>query len=156
MDASERLAEAYLKTLGFKEIKYEPDGNVPPDFLCDRRVAVEVRRLNQNFVGHTGPKGLEEVSIALGKRMRKLLLSMGAPTEGKSWFVRYRFQRPVLDWKILSPKIEHELRMFMSNSVRHEMTMTIVNSFSIQITAATIVRSSYFLLGGFTDHESGG
>jgi len=44
MDEAEMLSEAFLRSRGFKAVVYEPDGNIPPDFLCDTRVAVEVRR----------------------------------------------------------------------------------------------------------------
>lgn len=37
MDDSERLAENFLKEWGFKNVVFEPDGNVSPDFLCDGR-----------------------------------------------------------------------------------------------------------------------
>lgn len=36
----------FLKSKGYKNIKYEPDGNVPPDFLINEKIAVEVTRLN--------------------------------------------------------------------------------------------------------------
>jgi len=47
-DPSETQARRYLEHLGCKDIVYEPDGNVPPDFVVDGRIGVEVRRLNQN------------------------------------------------------------------------------------------------------------
>ena len=55
MDESERIASEYLATLGFNDIQYEPDGNVPPDFVLNKTIAVEVRRLNQNFVEKDHP-----------------------------------------------------------------------------------------------------
>ncbi len=48
MDTSERIVWEYLLHRGFRDVVYEPEGKVPPDFLVDNRVAVEVRRLNQN------------------------------------------------------------------------------------------------------------
>jgi hypothetical protein len=44
MDSAESEAKKYLKKI-FTDIVYEPDGNIPPDFLCDGYLAVEVRRL---------------------------------------------------------------------------------------------------------------
>jgi hypothetical protein len=60
MDESETLALKYLQSQGFINIKFEPDGNRPPDFLVDDTIAVEVRRLNQNFEYTFGKRGLEE------------------------------------------------------------------------------------------------
>jgi hypothetical protein len=65
VDASEVLADAYLRHCGYTDVKYEPDGNIPPDFLVNGRIAIEVRRLNQNYVAPEGNKGLEEVRIPL-------------------------------------------------------------------------------------------
>ena len=65
MDDSEARIAAYLAHRGFTDVVYEPDGNVPPDFLVDGRIAVEVRRLNLNAVTGTEYQGLEEASILL-------------------------------------------------------------------------------------------
>ena len=65
--------EAYLRHCGYEDIVYEPDGKVPPDFLVNRRIAVEVRRLNQNFKHEGRIEGLEQVSIRLQMGMRNLL-----------------------------------------------------------------------------------
>ena len=49
MDSSERIAYQYLSHQGFSDVAYEPDGNVPPDFLLNGRIAVEVRRLRKEL-----------------------------------------------------------------------------------------------------------
>lgn len=41
MDASEAIVKKSLKHMEFQSVVYEPDGNVPPDFLANGRVAVE-------------------------------------------------------------------------------------------------------------------
>lgn len=75
MDESDALVGRYLKARGFTDVRYEPDGNVPPDFLADGRVAVEVRRLNQNHDDGSGrgPRGLDEVAIPLWRCVREYL-----------------------------------------------------------------------------------
>ncbi len=45
---------------GYTKIDYELDGNVPPDILLNDKIAVEVRRLNQNQVSGNEFKGLEQ------------------------------------------------------------------------------------------------
>src|ERR1700733_14207456 len=118
MDGSEQLVENYLKHIGFKDVLYEPDGNVPPDFLADGRVAIEVRRLNQNYDdgGGRGLRGLEEVAIPLWRRVRDYLTNLGpAPASGQSWFVFYRFSRPVPAWKTLLRELDGVLKAFMAN-----------------------------------------
>lgn len=84
MDDSENVAYEYLLSLGIGSVIYEPDGKVPPDFLVNGRIAVEVRRLNQNEVTKTGISGLEEIRIPLHKNLVKLFSSLGPPKRGKS------------------------------------------------------------------------
>jgi len=43
MDASEKLVAKYLAHRGYMDVIYEPDGNVPPDFLVNGCIAIEVR-----------------------------------------------------------------------------------------------------------------
>lgn len=47
MNKDERIAERYLKSLNIGEVAYEPDGKIPPDFLVNGCIAVEVRRLSE-------------------------------------------------------------------------------------------------------------
>ena len=118
MDSSEKLVENHLRHRGYCDLVYEPDGNVPPDFLVNGTIAVEVRRLNQiNFSGPAA-KGLEEVAIPLWNKIIALLASMGAPTKGESWFVHFRFSRPVENWKTLEPKLQAGLKAFASASTQ--------------------------------------
>jgi len=50
MKREEKITEAYLKALGFEDIVFEPEGKSKlPDFRIDGNIAVEVRRLNQNY-----------------------------------------------------------------------------------------------------------
>ena len=75
MDDSEKLVEEFLIDRGFSNVIYEPDGKVPPDFLVNGRIAVEVRRLNQNEEMDEGYRGLEEVAIPLKVALRKIASS---------------------------------------------------------------------------------
>lgn len=46
----ELRAQEYLLSLDYTDIVYEPLGNVTPDFVIDKSIAVEVRRLNRNYM----------------------------------------------------------------------------------------------------------
>ena len=65
MDETVLLADRDLRSLELGPVVYEPDGNVPPDFAIDGSIAVEVRRLNQNYEEPDGAEGLEELRIPL-------------------------------------------------------------------------------------------
>lgn len=119
MDDTERLAEQYLRSLNLGGVVYEPDGNVPPDFLVDARIAVEVRRLNQNYEFPDGSRqGLEELAIPLWKRFKTHLPSLGPSANGECWYVGLDFRRPLEEWKTLRPLVEAELRAFMERPLR--------------------------------------
>lgn len=50
MNGDEKIAENYLISEGYINIIYEPNGNCPPDFVVNKEIAIEVRRLNQLFL----------------------------------------------------------------------------------------------------------
>jgi len=155
LDITEALAEEYLRKY-FGVVKYEPDGNIPPDFLCDGRVAVEVRRLNQNYDDGDGLRGLEETSIPLDKKIRNLLISLGPPTADKCWFVFYRFQRPIQRWKYLKLGLEKHLREFMQEPHSQMVRKSFGGGFEVEIFPSSIKWSSFFVPAGSSDSEAGG
>jgi len=155
MDASEAIAEKLLKHMGFTSVVYEPDGNVPPDFLADGRVAVEVRRLNQNHDSGDGKRGLEEVAIPLWKQIEKLAHSLGPPVS-ESWFVFFRYSRPVKQWKELGPKLKSALTAFKNQSVQTSGRIFSDGTFQLEVAKASQPLQTYFRMAGRNDSQSGG
>ena len=82
MNESEKSVYEYLTSQGLGAVVYEPDGKVPPDFLVSGRIAVEVRRLNQNEETADGHRGLEETSKPLHALVCKALADVGPPVAG--------------------------------------------------------------------------
>jgi len=161
MDDSEKLVEAFLKHCGFQDVRYEPDGNVPPDFLADGRVAVEVRRLNQNHDDGSGrgPRGLEEAAIPLWKQMRDYLLGLGpAPASGECWYVFYRFSRPAPAWKDLKRELDALLPQFMAdaNPKPFDAKLRVGSEFTVKVFRSPVVKPTFFTAGGNSDEQSGG
>ncbi len=155
MDASEELAEKLLRHMGFQSVVYEPDGNVPPDFLVDGRIAVEVRRLNQNHDSGSGMRGLEETFIPLWQKIEKLAHSLG-PANEESWFVFIRFSRPVPQWKSLEPKLRAALLAFAAKADRSSCVVYEENGFELEVARASQPLEHYFRMGGSSDQQSGG
>jgi hypothetical protein len=156
MDASEALVQKYLDQQGFRTVEYEPAGNVPPDFLVDGTIAVEVRRLNQNTDEGGRSRGLEETAIPLGAKMRRLLESLGPPRLGQSWFVYYRFERPLSEWRILGPKIKKVLIDFAATPDEQGAEITLERGFFLKIFRSGKLYPQIFVLGGYSDKQSGG
>lgn len=76
-------------------MKFEPDGNIPPDFSVASTIGVEVRRLNQNYFDGDDAEGLEEQSIPLEQGFRRVLSSFDTKFDGHSYWVGIIYQRPV-------------------------------------------------------------
>ena len=157
MDHSERLADQYLRSLNLGGVVYEPDGNIPPDFLVGTGIAVEVRRLNQNYQFADGSmQGLEELAIPLWKRFKTYLPSLGKSVNGECWYVGLDFRRPLEEWRTLRPLVESELRAFMARPLRSQTTVQITPSLSLDLLRAGKDHGSFFLLGPQSDDDSGG
>jgi hypothetical protein len=143
MDSSERLVAEFLAHSGYTDVVYEPDGNVPPDFLIDGRIAVEVRRLNQNHETGGRTHGLEEVAIPLWQRVRKLALSLGPPTRNASWFVFFDFTRPVQPWKNFESKLREALEGFISRATHEKASFALGNGFKLLVFQASNPHASF-------------
>lgn len=155
MRDSEELAFRYLSSLGLAA-KYEPDGNVPPDFVVNGRIAIEVRRLNQSVIVESGAIiGIEKAQFDLLRCVRAVLISLGPPPAGHSWFVHYSFNRPLPSLA----KLRHDIRgvlLAFRDGCTAEMEFSICDSFSLDLTPCTNIFPTCFVLGGYQDFDSGG
>ena len=135
MDASEKLAHAYFKYREFNSVVFEPEGkSKPPDFLLEGRIAVEVRRLNQNEVA-TQPeakrRGLEEVAIPVRKLIQRLLPSLGPPTAGVTWYVRIKYGRPVPSRHLVERAVRQHLEAFRDSEPQNTSTIRLFDKFTL-------------------------
>jgi hypothetical protein len=52
---------------------------------------------------------LHTLAIPLSRRLKEVLVSFGEPVDGRSWYVFWRFKRPLPKWKILRKEIQQTL-----------------------------------------------
>ena len=156
MDETEKIAREFLRSKGFTDLVYEPDGNVPPDFLANGEIAIEVRRLNQNFKYEEGYQGLENARFYIRKRISKHLNSYGPAKTGESWFVTYKFSRPIANWNKFEPQIEPLLLRFRVQGSQQESELNINDWFTINIWPASKVYPTFYVFGGFSDRDANG
>jgi len=156
MDKSETIVASHLTLRGYTDFVYEPDGNVPPDFLVNGRIAIEVRRLNQNHFNGFSAKGLEEDAIPLYKKIKNLVASFGPPLEGESWFVFYRFHRPMESWKTLEQRLKSSLLAFINSPNKQQGNILKTKGFELDVYRTGELYSNVFVMAGFNDKESGG
>lgn len=156
MDETEKIVEIFLYSQGYNNIKYEPDGNVPPDFSIDGKIAIEVRRLNQNYFGNLKPQGLEETEIPLWQRMKKLLACFGPARSGETWYVSIWFGRPMMPWQMLKPKLCMVLEKFLLNPRRCNGTIFDEVGFKLDVFRASKSHPQLLIMASSSDSECGG
>jgi hypothetical protein len=153
MDEAEQRAADYLAAVGYRQVVFEPDGNVTPDFCVNRNIAVEVRRLTQTY----DDKGLNELAIPLSHSVKKVMSSFGGPVDGRSWFVFWRFRRPLSDRKTLRKKVQETLSEFRLRATRDdEAKLSVLTGFNLRLSVASNAHEEMFVPGGYTDQQSGG
>jgi len=142
--------------MGFNNIEFEPDGNVPPDFLCDGNVAVEVRRLNKHSFDGAKPQGLETSAIPIWKNLKQYLESIGPPRFSQSWYVFHRFSRPLPKWNHLKLEMDKLFMPYLAGPVSKGFDKEVLPGFHLQVFCSPTLKSDMFRLAGQADDEAGG
>ena len=157
MKAEEQTAEDYLQGLGIGSVKFEPDGNIPPDFSVGSSTGVEVRRLNQNYLGEDGPKGLGELSIPLWKILEKGASEFDNRFDDKSYWVFAKYRRPSRESGGETAKsIRDSLEDFLGRGGQTPDEFTVNDHLKLTVYPSSPVQGRVFRLGGGIDRDSGG
>lgn len=158
MDPIERIAFQYLRQRGIDdhEVEFEPDGNVPPDFLVRGRVAVEVRRLNQNEQTADGPRGVQ--TTPTWQSVSQFVKTIGPPASDESWWVLLRILRRPAKLKSLKKAIGAKLAAFRQWPHRHEKHTHrfAVDGLRLELSRANGPHPSFFVPAGVLDRRVGG
>ena len=149
MNDDERVAEGYLKTLGFSSIEYEPIPNETPDFLCDG-VAVEVRRVAQ-YGPDKAP--LASLDVSLYRLIKQIISAIPVDAGGHSYFITHRFSRP-LDLRPHKKPIKDGFKNFGNPSAKSVVYKA--SGISIEATPAGGALQTKFRFGIISDDDSGG
>jgi hypothetical protein len=138
----------------YSDVIHEPDGNVSPDFLVNGTIAIEVRRLNQNYRGQS----LESFEIPLRQRIEKLLAKFGAAQSRQSYFVFFTYWLPLPNWKRLGPLIEAELQKVSSTGTCPDVEIELpgISAFHLKFQKSDSDLGDAFVVGGWINHNSGG
>ncbi len=86
MNKDGKIAEKYLIKLFNNKIDYEHDGNIPPDFSIGD-LAIEVRRLNRNYLNDSKVEGLEELQFRIQNVLKKSLELFNSKNIDESYWV---------------------------------------------------------------------
>ncbi len=156
MNREEEITETYLKSLGLRGIVFEPDGNNPPDFSIEGRIAVEVRRLNQHFFTENEVQGLEEHQIPLFKLVELCLHKFDSQYNGFSYWLSIRFHRPIDKGNINKKAITRSLTDFLIKPYPLPCDVKVTESIYFHIWSSQAVQGRVFRFAGGIDRESGG
>jgi len=155
VDRSETLARNHLVYRGYEHSIYEPDGNVPPDFVLEGRIAVEVRRLNENERDTPSPKGLEETEIPLLMGLQKLIKSFGSASS-KAWWVALRYRRPFPTWATLAAPARAFLEDISDGRLSARVSRHIDKNVELEAIPRSGTGGDVFHVAIMSDDDSGG
>jgi hypothetical protein len=156
MDSCERTIQEYLDSLRIGHVRYEPDGNVPPDFVIDGRIAVEARRLNEHEEVDGGYRGLEITAKPLAAAVVKALANSGSPIDSRSWFVHYSVRRPLPSWKEVEKSLRDAVQEFRHLAADPPREMRLGRFLRLRFHAASQPHPTLLILGSSSDHDAGG
>jgi len=157
MEATEAHAQKYLIHRGHAKVDHHPDGREsPPDFLVDGRIAVEVRRLDKNYVSGGKREGLEQSAVRLLRMFERVLPSFGPPTTGQSWYVGYDLSRPHDDWKTVKSQLRQTLASFKASRSASAGEIKVCRGLRIQFKLRSKPLGTFFVLAAPDDNDASG
>lgn len=162
MRHSEKLCEQYLRHIGYKEIEYEPDPNATPDFLVEKRIAVEVRQLNPGEATRRATdRKFKDSEIPLRDSITALLEGFGPPSHGASWIVSCVFSSTFSQskewedrWNTLKRGTRRQLELFKNSATHSNTVFWIEDALKLKILRASKpYKYFYMLLMAIDDSE---
>jgi hypothetical protein len=155
LKTEELIAKNYLLSKGFNDIIYEPDGNIPPDFLVESNIAIEVRRLNQFITINKKDLSIEDQKYRLMPRITKLL-NKYTLSGGHSAYVSVEYSRPIGNYKLIEVKLTEVFDKHL-DSLDQAKEYIIDNHLKIRIRPAKrLFGDKTYVYGSISDHDSGG
>lgn len=155
MDRTEAIAREHLISCGFANPVYEPDGKVPPDFVLNGRIAVEVRRLNENERDSPSPRGLEETEIPLLMGLQRLAESFGR-TSNQAWWLRLRYKRPTRPWRELAKPARRFLEQLRDDHSSSHLTYCLDDNVQLEAIKRASTGGEMFHVWSMTDDDASG
>lgn len=157
MKHEETIAREFLEKRFEMQPLYEPRGqNTPPDFSI-KRIAFEVRRLNQHYIYPDGTiEGLEQVEYSLRRALFRELEKTRFSSERGSFYVLLNYARPLpVKAGEIARKLAREAHLHYSEGSTRKKTIT-AHGVTLQLLPATLAQGKAFVLGSDSDDDSGG
>ncbi|OVE80809.1 hypothetical protein BVY04_04845 [bacterium M21] len=156
MNDDEKLADSFLRETMGEDVVFEPDGNVPPDFLVDGELAVEVRRLNHNYTNSGKTEGLENTTEALSRIVTEVSSSFRSEEKQDCYYLQLRYHRPVKFRKKIKQELKRQLEDFLDNPIWPKTIKLSANLSVVVMGKAGSRGQDAFHLGMWSDYDAGG
>lgn len=156
MNIDETIAFDYLKKLEIGKPVYEPFGNRPPDFSIDN-LAVEVRRLNQNYFKEGKVVGLENFGMVFPDVVEEVFRGFDSKYSGLSYWVAVKYKRaPDQKMSYLKKELKLSLQQFLNIRTPLPYTLDVSDEVDISFYESTPFEGKIFQIGSMMDYDSGG
>lgn len=155
MNLSEKIALKILNEIS-AEIIYEPNGTTSiPDFLVNSDIAVEVRRLNQNYsINRSSYEGEEKQGLKVFEALTTFFRGLDKSGLKRAYLVEYSFQRPIPKFKKLRKRFELVLNKVRKNEIPLDNIFKFDNNFFIEV-YPTRGKNPKFELFSYEDRDHG-
>jgi len=156
MKKEEKIAHKFLTGLGYRNVNYEPDGNIPPDFSINDEIGVEVRRISQLYFSKGSAKSLEEDEIPLIQAINSCLERFDEDTIANSYWIVPKFKRPLDTIRIVKRNLSKVLTNFLSGNLTVKYDVLVAKNFWISIAKRARPSGQRFRIGFEVDDDNGG
>ncbi len=150
MKPIEKTAFQFLSPL-FDKVIYEPIPNQTPDFLCDDKIAVEVRLLNQHTDLGGRKIGLEIHENQLRTTIEKVISEPKFQTPKQGWFVHFRFIRPIPEKSETIRFVKKKMQDLLNGCLEYPEFDFADGNLEISFVPRLQKAENIFELGGWTD-----
>lgn len=158
MNHEEQITLKYLQALYGENVLPVPKHEDPPDILINSTIAVEVRRLNQHFFNKGEPEGLENLSFALERALKEVLISFINIYDKTSYWVYIEYQRPL---KSDLHRIKREMKLALQDFLNSKATnfpyeISVNPEITLVLYKSTLRKGKIFHFAGSSDDDAGG
>lgn len=155
MKFEEKIAKRFLEAKGYKKIVFEPDGKIPPDFLIEDSIAIEVRRLNKHVQQKGKKVPIENLEYSLIRKIRKIIESYQVINFENSILVSLNYSRPLVETQSLKSDILSILDIH-TNCENEKRIYQVIDNLSLKFTPFKKKLDSFYHVGAQHDDDAGG
>ena len=117
---------------------------------------MEVRRLNENYFRDGTGTGLEQDQVPLRQSFASVLAEFTEPNEVQSYWIAYRFKRPIGRLSSIKQHAKRELTEFLRTMPATPYEVQLLANVSLTVLTANRKSRERFRIASWSDWDSGG